>query len=355
MDINKKTEYAPILIPTLCRANHFIQLVESLKKNSWAKYTELYIAVDYHSNEKYQKGRNEICKYLKTDDLSIFKGINIILREKNFGAFGNIDALQNDIADKYDKFISIPDDMIVSPNFIEYMNKCLNKYEDDEQVVAVCGYNWPVEWDVSEGATCFKQNMTCTVWGIGYWSEKYKQARKCVESGEMLRKLPEVIKEKKYFNMIDVCKLEYINAACYRWCYGHEWLLNLSDIGLRAYLAVYGKMAIAPVISKCRNYGFDGSGEFCQASDSTHEKKFSMQQIDTSKNFHLIENTKNSLDNNRKRLNQLDSRSDNMMRKTNRLIWICEHLGIFEAKLYCLLGLPYDFLIRAYNKYIKIQ
>ena len=45
--------YAPILIPTLCRAEHFIRCVESLKNNSWAKYTDVFIGLDYPPTEKY--------------------------------------------------------------------------------------------------------------------------------------------------------------------------------------------------------------------------------------------------------------------------------------------------------------
>jgi len=35
----EKKVYAPMLIPTLCRDQHFMRCIESLKKNTWAKYT----------------------------------------------------------------------------------------------------------------------------------------------------------------------------------------------------------------------------------------------------------------------------------------------------------------------------
>lgn len=346
--------YAPILIPTLSRDKHIKRLIESLMINPWAIYTDIYIAVDYSKSEKYKEGRSNILNYLKTINSSIFRSIHIIERDRNYGAFGNIDALQNEIAGKYDRFISIPDDIMVSPNFIEYMDKCLEKYENDENIIAVCGYNWPVKWDVSEGATCFKQNMTCTVWGTGYWSKKYNNVRKDIESGAMLRKLPKVIDDKKYQTMIDVCKKEYIEAACYKWNYGHQWLMNLSDIGLRAYLAVYDKYAIVPIVSKCRNHGFDGSGAYCEGKDTdVSQDNFSMQEIDDSIDFEIVENKKNNLNINHELLNKFDARSAEVMAKTWKLIWLCENIGIWAAKLYCLLGLPYDFATRAYNKYIR--
>ena len=52
----EKMIYAPILIPTLCRSKHFIRCIESLKKNGWAMYTDVYVALDYPSKELTGKG-----------------------------------------------------------------------------------------------------------------------------------------------------------------------------------------------------------------------------------------------------------------------------------------------------------
>lgn len=52
--------YAPVLIPTLCRSDHFIRCLESLKKNTWAKYTEVYIAVDYPAKESHWDGYSSL-------------------------------------------------------------------------------------------------------------------------------------------------------------------------------------------------------------------------------------------------------------------------------------------------------
>lgn len=42
-----KIYYAPILIPTLCRYEHFVRCIESLKKNDWAKFTDINKATQY--------------------------------------------------------------------------------------------------------------------------------------------------------------------------------------------------------------------------------------------------------------------------------------------------------------------
>ena len=51
-------EYAPILIPTLNRYEHFKRCVESLAKCTHAEKTELVIGLDYPPSERYQKGTN---------------------------------------------------------------------------------------------------------------------------------------------------------------------------------------------------------------------------------------------------------------------------------------------------------
>ena len=40
--------YAPMLIQTLCRDQHFMRCIESLKKNTWAKYTMSILGLIIH-------------------------------------------------------------------------------------------------------------------------------------------------------------------------------------------------------------------------------------------------------------------------------------------------------------------
>ena len=58
--MEKNMIYAPVLIPTLCRDEHFIRCIESLKRNAWAKYTDIYIALDFPCKESHWDGYNKI-------------------------------------------------------------------------------------------------------------------------------------------------------------------------------------------------------------------------------------------------------------------------------------------------------
>ena len=351
--------YAPVMIPTLCRATHFIRLIESLKQNSWAKYTTVYIGLDYPPSKKYEKGWREIKDYLADTDWECFEAVVIIEHERNVGAVNNIRSIHERIDQKFDRWIYLEDDIEVAPNFLEYMDKCLDRYEDDSDVVAICGYSYPVEWNVSDGATCLKQNFNVSMWGTGFWQNKSKKYGEFITSKQTIKQLPTVIEEKKYHRMIDACVREYMPAACYCGIYGDKFISSCSDIGMRAYLAVDDKYVITPVISKTRNHGFDGSGLYCQNIDSTLNGNtagtynYSNQPIDTSINFELQENNFDNFNKNRDILNKFDLRTFEQMKKSRRLIWICENCGIFFAKAYCFMGLPFELAQRAYYKFIK--
>lgn len=354
-------KYAPVFIPTLCRSSHFIRLVESLKRNSWAKYTDIYIGLDFPPTERHRKGWEEICNYVDNGDFSAFASFSVIKHKKNIGAARNDGFLLDYVLEKYDRFIRFDDDNEASPNFLEYANKCLEKYEDDDDVIAVCGYSYPINWKVSKDATVLKQNINAAVWGVGFWKRKHLIYSSYLSSSQMLNDVSNVIKTKAYKKMLDVTKIEYFTAACFTLNIGKNryWLKCASDIGLRAYLAVKGKYAISPVVSKVRNHGFDGSGLGCQSIDNILQGNtagtynYQSQKIDVREDFVIIEDTLQADAENRSILNNFDFRSKQEMRKTMRTIFLCEHIGIWAAKLYRNLEFPF-YLVTKISKRIRI-
>ena len=53
------------------------------------------------------------------------------------------------------------------------MDKALDKYEDDQSVVAVTGYSYPLNWHVSDKANIFKSKLLFSMWGTGFWKSKF--------------------------------------------------------------------------------------------------------------------------------------------------------------------------------------
>lgn len=168
-------KYAPVIIPVLCRYEHFTKCIKSLKNNGkdWTKYTDIYIGLDYPAKESHVKGYKKIVNYLENNDFSVFHSFCVIKRKQNLGPIINEQKLIDEVLIKHDRFIRTDDDTVFSPCFLEYMNKALDKYENDNSIVAVTGYSYPCNYIYSTGSTIIKENFFCPMWGTGFWKSTY--------------------------------------------------------------------------------------------------------------------------------------------------------------------------------------
>lgn len=59
------TNYAPVIIPTLCRYEKFRNCMETLSQCTGADKTTVYIGLDYPLNQSHVAGYQWIKKYLQ--------------------------------------------------------------------------------------------------------------------------------------------------------------------------------------------------------------------------------------------------------------------------------------------------
>ena len=97
--------FAPVIIPTLCRYEHFKQCIESLSKCTLANQTEVYVGLDYPAKDEHWDGYKKIKSYLASVGNIGFKNLTVIERGRNYGlgAAGNFQMLINCILSKYGK------------------------------------------------------------------------------------------------------------------------------------------------------------------------------------------------------------------------------------------------------------
>lgn len=310
--------YAPILITTLNRYDSFKRSIESLKKNSYAKYSDLIVAIDYPKNSNQVVGRQQIIKYL-CGNFDEFKSLTIIKRKKNYGAIKNFEQLVKDSFERYDNVICVFDDLEFSPNFIEYMDRMLYKYKNVNSVVAVTGYSYPVSWQTSKDTNVVKENYVASIWGIGYWKNKYMNMHAFMKQGSLIKAFNKVY-DNDFNNMTDWAIKDYITSICNGYS-KKSFLTQVTDISMRIYLAIENKYIIMPKISKVRNHGFDGSGEFCERIDKANDSYissnyyFSSQSIDNNETFNPIIDDMFDNELNRELMNKFDYISENDKKK----------------------------------------
>lgn len=325
---------APVIIATLNRSEHFIRLVESLRKNSWAKYTDVYIGLDYPPSEKYFEGYDAICKYLSCE-FPEFASFNILKRQTNYGSIKNFADLRSYVLERYDRFIRADDDAEFSPNFLEYINLCLNKYEFDNDVIAVTGYSYPLEWRTSKNANVFKEAFICPCWGTGFWRSKYVSMCEYIESGKIANNISDFVRSDSFETMLTTSKIEFTNLCLSSKNVKNTFASIVSDISIRIYMAQSHKYVIMPVISKVRNWGFDGSGEYCKKSINrssngkvnAYNYPYSGQKIDANISFKINEDQLSAHEYNRKLFNKFDIRPISLRLKAGIKLLIFKVFG----------------------------
>lgn len=265
--------YAPVVIPTLCRYDHFKRCIESLSKCTHAAQTEVFIALDYPSKKEHKEGWKLISNYLDNCKLN-FRKLIVIRRKQNYGVSKNIYSLRKFVFEKYDCLIFSEDDNEFSLNFLDYINKGLDFYKDDNRIMAISGYNYPVRIENSRNNVYL--NTKFSAWGCGLWKEKYALLENA-KSEEFCKKILSspfvtfkfIIKRPSILTSLisNMKKNIFLGDGCYE-----------------AYLIYNNKFSVFPVISKVRNRGHDGSGINCgDMEDDIYET----QEIDLNSLFHF--------------------------------------------------------------------
>lgn len=263
-------EYAPVVIPTLCRSDHFTRLVKSLQNCSGAKQTELFIGIDYPTKPSHWDGYKIICEYCNS--ISGFKAVHIYVRETNLGENKNVSLLLQEVhKNGYDDYIFAEDDIEFSPNALEYLNQGLEKYKNDDRVLCICAYPHPDNClELMQG---YDKNCYCMkgyiAWGYACWFGKrdaligfISSCKDIINSYKTVHKLLKGKKQQTVHRFLS----RPANAT--------------SDLRKNAYCTLNDKYCIFPMVPKSRNWGFDGSGLNCTVTNM-YEKRF----LDTSNEF----------------------------------------------------------------------
>ena len=296
-DNNNKCINTAVLVTTLCRNQHLEKCLDSLRKNPWAQYVDLYIGLDFPANESHWPGYREILKLMERD-YSMFRSFHLYKRPTNYGADKNMDDLYQEAIKDHEQFIVMEDDTEFSENYLEYMLKALDYFRDDPDVISVSGYSYPVDFQTEENCNIITQNAIFNMWGAGFWKNKFEGCRK--EIKEDLCLVRDFSYNLRHFSFSRYRRADYINCVAgvdpddrdvRKMCY---MFTSMTDIAMGVYMQVRGKYQAMPVISKVRNNGFDGTGLYCQEIKPAKSGKitsdtydYSAQPIDREKHFTL--------------------------------------------------------------------
>jgi len=238
--------YTPIALFTYSRTDHTKSAIESLLKNAEAKDSDLYIFSDGPKTEEKREAVEENRRYIHS--VTGFKSIHIIERGENWGLANSLIAGITEVINKYGKIIVVEDDLILSPYFLKFMNEGLDKYNDKEEVGAICGFTTPVFRNLPE--TYFLHFMH--PWGWATWRRAWNLFNP--DTKDLIRRIR--FKTNR-FNLGGNCG-SYGNLYCQKVGLIDSWYI-------RFYASLYlkNKLVLFPKDSLTSNSGLDNSGTHC--------------------------------------------------------------------------------------------
>lgn len=296
---------APIVFFAYNRPRHTGQTLESLAKCEGAAESELFVFCDGPKQSQDEEAIQQV--------RSIVKGrkwcgtVNVIERDENRGISKSIIAGVSEVVNRYGRIIVLEDDVVLSPQFVNYMNDALEVYADKPEVMHISGYMFPVKGELPE--TFFYRNTSC--WGWGTWKRAWVNFEP--DAHKLLAGFDDKDKKKKFniegsmnfYRMLQKQAKGKIDSWAIRW-----------------YASVFlaGGLCLHPGVPLAKNIGLDNSGVHCGATDAFNVRlaqkrvaDFSMDIKESEEAVRLMVNFYRSL------LKDLPLRAFNKLRKIIKL------------------------------------
>jgi hypothetical protein len=244
--------YAPIALFVYNRPWHTRQAVDSLLSNPGAAQSPLYIFSDAPRGVAASQAVATVRSYIRS--IAGFKTVTVIERETNFGLARSIIDGVTRLCEEYGRVIVMEDDLVTSPHFLSYMNDALARYENEDRVMQIAGYMFPMELDLKDDALFLPFTSS---WGWATWQRAWRHfdakgtGHQRLVDDQNLRRAFDLNGNYGYSRMLESQLRGETDSWAIRW-YLSVFLMN----GLTLY----------PKKTLVGNLGFDGSGVNCVAS-----------------------------------------------------------------------------------------
>lgn len=243
----------PIVLFVYNRPAHTRQTVEALKGNVLSKNSNLIIFSDAPKNIEDAEAVREVRDYI--GQIDGFKSVTVVEQETNYGLARSIIDGVTTTVNKYGRIIVLEDDMVTSPYFLTYMNEALEKFADDDRVVSIHGYVYPVAQSLPEAF--FLPGADC--WGWGTWQRGWA----CFNGDGQF--LLDGLKRHKL-----ILAFDFNGAYPYSKMLEEQIKGENDSWAVRWYASALlaGKLTLYPGRSLVHNIGNDNSGTHCGESAS---------------------------------------------------------------------------------------
>jgi hypothetical protein len=246
------TSLAPIVLFVYNRPSHTQRTLEALAINTLAEKSELYIYADGMRSNASEQQKEQVMAVRQIIRQHQWCGkVHLIEQTENKGLADSIANGVTEIVNRYGKVIVLEDDIVTSPQFLEYMNNALVRYENDEKVMHVSGYMFPITSDFGDKTnTFFSQLMMC--WGWATWKRAWNFFSR--NAADVNQKLIQSGKIQVF---------DYDNSGVFYSQIQRNLENSLKTWAIFWYASIFlnDGLCLMPRISFVQNVGMDNSGE----------------------------------------------------------------------------------------------
>jgi len=245
-----QAELTPIVVFAYNRPDHLQDCLESLALNKGAALSPLTIYCDGPKEGDETAATNsarQIAQKWAQSKPSPFARVQVVERPKNLGLANSVISGVSEALSIHDRVIVVEDDLVLSSDFLSFMNQGLELYQYDAEVISIHGFMYAVDTDL--GQSVFLRGADC--WGWATWRRGWDLFRP--DSSELLRELQDRTDRKDF---------DFGGAFPYTQMLKEQARGNIDSWAVRWYASAFlaDKLTLYPGSSLVSNLGQDASG-----------------------------------------------------------------------------------------------
>lgn len=247
------SDLAPVVLFAFRRPDHLERSLRSLAANPIAVSTHITIFCDGPRDSR-DFTSVELTREVARNAQG-FASLTVVDRETNLGLARSVITGVTQTLKSCDKVIVMEDDLVVSPDFLEYMNQALDLYQDDDRVISIHGYMYAVPPVLPQSV--FLRGADC--WGWATWRRGWEVFEP--DSKKLLSKLDQSPERADF---------DFNGAFPYRQMLKDQASGKIDSWAIRWYASAFlaNKLTLYPGQSLVENIGQEGSGTHSKASAS---------------------------------------------------------------------------------------
>lgn len=243
-------DFAPVAVFAYNRPEHLRATLTALAAANAADRTEVYLFCDGpKASDSTDRIQSVIDVARNPEWEGRFASVKMISADANMGLAQSIIGGVTKVLASHGRAIILEDDLLVAPDFLEFMNNCLEFYRDDDRIASISGFSplRVVPPGYAHDVMAVPRNCS-TGWAI--WKDRWSEIRWDARDADRIWR--------------DRALQRRLNAAgsdrLYRLYRQLENKIDSWSIRFGVWQTISGRLTIYSVQNRVQNIGYDGSG-----------------------------------------------------------------------------------------------